>query len=228
MLLTHLGGSARLIATLNYGIEEGAAYVRLYLMPITFLAHLSRRHHRGQHEGFMHHRHCCIYCSFRSAYRRQSEQFRSSNLSVMSNRESSFANQIRRNAVALISLIVAVSSLSYNTWRNEKTESNRNQRVAAFEILLKLGELQQVVFLHHYDKDTVNRGNPRLGWTYVLTIRDLSRVFPPPLPERSDELVEIWGWNWEGMEANKMSVDAILAGIEATRTDVLGLLQSLE
>ena len=71
----------------------------------------------------------------------------------MNNERNSIIDQLRRNAVALISLVIAVSSLSYNTWRNEKTEDNRNQRFAAFEILLKLGELQQVVFHHHYDKD---------------------------------------------------------------------------
>ena len=71
-----------------------------------------------------------------------------------------FVKQLQRNTVALISILIAVSSLSYNTWRNEKTETNRNQRVAAFEILLKLGELQQVVFHHYYDKDTRERGNP--------------------------------------------------------------------
>jgi len=47
------------------------------------------------------------------------------------------AEQPRRNAVALISLAVAVSSLNDNTWRNESTEDNRNLRVAAYEILLK-------------------------------------------------------------------------------------------
>jgi hypothetical protein len=78
----------------------------------------------------------------------------------MSNRENSFANQLKRNTVALISIVIAVSSLSYNTWRNEKTEANRNQRVAAFEILMKLSELQQIVFHHYYDKDTQDKGNP--------------------------------------------------------------------
>ena len=146
----------------------------------------------------------------------------------MSNQENSFFSQVRRNAVALISLVVAVSSLSYNTWRNEKTEANRNHRVAAFEILLKLSELQQVVFHHHYDKDTLDRGNPRLGWSYVLTVRDLSRVLPPPLPESSEALVQIWSSNWEELETDSGNVETILAGIESTRTDTLHLLESLE
>jgi len=78
----------------------------------------------------------------------------------MSDLKNSFAKQLQRNTVALISVVIADSSLSYNTWRNEKTEANRNQRVAAFEILMKLSELQQIVFHHYYDKDTQDRGNP--------------------------------------------------------------------
>jgi hypothetical protein len=88
----------------------------------------------------------------------------------------SIRQQVRRNAVALISIIIAVSSLGYNTGRNEETEDNRNQRLASFEVLLKLNELQQVIFHGHYDKDLLDKGNPRAGWTHVLTIRDLSRV----------------------------------------------------
>ena len=53
--------------------------------------------------------------------------------------------QLRSNAVALISLAVALTALGYNTWRNERTEHNRNIRVAAFEVLTQLGELQVVV-----------------------------------------------------------------------------------
>ena len=57
----------------------------------------------------------------------------------------SITEQIRRNAVALISLVVAVTSLGYNTWRNEASEGNRNQRWASFEVLLELGELRQLM-----------------------------------------------------------------------------------
>ena len=48
--------------------------------------------------------------------------------------------QLQHHLVALISLFIAVSSLSYNTWRNEKSEYNRNQRWASFEVLLLPGE----------------------------------------------------------------------------------------
>ena len=75
--------------------------------------------------------------------------------------------QLRNNVVALISLGVALSSLAYNTWRNERTEHNRNVRVAGFEMLTNIAELQRVVFFSHYDRDE-RRGNPRDGWVHVL------------------------------------------------------------
>jgi hypothetical protein len=146
----------------------------------------------------------------------------------MIHRRYSFANQLQRNTVALISLVIALSGLGYNTWRNEKTEANQNQRMAAFEILLKLGDLQQVVFHHHYDQDIENLGNPRTGWTYALTIRDLSRVLPEQVQTSADTLLTIWGDNWEDMATEKASVEAILAGIEQLREEMLALLRSLE
>src|SRR5207253_10816482 len=71
--------------------------------------------------------------------------------------------QLRDNAVALISLVVALGSLGYNTWRNERTEHNRNVRAAAFELLMRLADLKRVVFLAQYDRDQAG-GNPRTGW----------------------------------------------------------------
>jgi hypothetical protein len=46
---------------------------------------------------------------------------------------STLRQQLRNNAVALISLVVALGSLGYNTWRNERTEYNHNIRTATFE-----------------------------------------------------------------------------------------------
>ena len=137
-------------------------------------------------------------------------------------------NQLKRNTVALVSIIIAISSLSYNTWRNEKTEENRNQRLASFEVLLKLNELQQVIFHSHYDKDSSDKGNPRTGWTHVLTVRDLSRILQPPLPAAADELLRVWGENWEGLDEKKMNVDLIMAEIDNVRSKTLLLLDSLE
>jgi hypothetical protein len=113
---------------------------------------------------------------------------------------SSIREQVRNNSVALISLFIALSSLGYNTWRNERTERNRNIRTATFEILTKLAEFERVVFLAHYDKDRA-MGNPRIGWTYVIVIHDLSEVVPGAIEPKASELRAIWNDNWEGLGA---------------------------
>ena len=38
--------------------------------------------------------------------------------------------QVRSNAIALISLLLALTSVTYGTWRDERTERNRNIRSA--------------------------------------------------------------------------------------------------
>ena len=139
-----------------------------------------------------------------------------------------FKEQLRRNSVALISLFIAVSSLSYNTWRNERSEYNRNQRLASIQVLLKLGELQELVFHNHYDGDSSIAGNPRTGWALVLTIQDLSQVLESPLPESADTLSAAWASHWNLLGRNQISADAILDSIEDVRDDTKGLLRRLD
>jgi hypothetical protein len=135
--------------------------------------------------------------------------------------------QIRNNAVALISLVVALASLGYNTWRNERTEHNRNIRTAAFEILIKLAELERVAFLAHYDRDA-NAGNPRIGWTQVLVIRDLSDVVPERVPTQAAVLQKVWGENWEGLgHEDDTAIDRIDDAINELRRATLETLRSL-
>ena len=140
----------------------------------------------------------------------------------------SLKSQLQRNFVALVSIVIAVSSLSYNTWRNEKTEDNRNQRLASLQVILKLGELQELVFHSHYDRDEVDKGAPRTGWALVLTVRDLAQVLEAPLPESAANLVTVWGERWNDLGEVQRSADAILEGIESVRDDTLGLLRDLD
>jgi hypothetical protein len=135
--------------------------------------------------------------------------------------------QLRNNSVALISLVVALGSLSYNTWRNERTERNRNVRTATFELLTRIAELQRVVYLAQYDRDP-SGGNPRTGWTYVLVIRDLSTLVPQPVPARAAELQKVWSADWEGLgRDDERSVDHIDGAIDALRAATLATLTSL-
>jgi hypothetical protein len=135
--------------------------------------------------------------------------------------------QLRNNAVALISLVVAISSFSYNTWRNERTEHNRNVRTATFELLTRLADLKRVVYLAQYDRDAAG-GNPRTGWTYVLAIHDLSAVTPAPLAVRAEELSQVWRDNWEDLgKQDEVAVDHIDKAMGNLRDATLEILRAL-
>jgi len=142
-----------------------------------------------------------------------------------------FIEQLRRNAVALISLVVALTALGYNTWRNEQTELNRNLRHAGFEVLLKLGELQRVAFDLRYDRERMT-GTPRLGWSYVLEIEDLSMLLPEPMPQKAERLKLVWKHNWQGLESGDpakadAAYEPISNSIDAARKEIVGTLASL-
>jgi hypothetical protein len=134
--------------------------------------------------------------------------------------------QIRANALALISLTVALFSVSHSTWRNERTEQNRNVRAAAFQLLDKLAEFERVVFLAHYDHDAA-MGNPRIGWTDVIVIHDLASVAPAPLESKATKLREVWRANWEQLNSeDDASIDRRSAPgytRHTSRTEVVNL-----
>jgi hypothetical protein len=139
----------------------------------------------------------------------------------------SIRGQIRDNAIALISLLVALTSVSYSTWRDERTERNQNIRSATFQILTKLADFERIVFLAHYDRDHAN-GSPRIGWTDVIVIHDLSTVAPAPLESKASELTEVWQNNWEGLDSDsETSVERIEAAVEQMRSATLATLRSL-
>jgi len=139
----------------------------------------------------------------------------------------SFREQLRNNSVALTSLFIALSSLGYNTWRNERTEHNRNIRAAAFEILTKLAEFERIVFLAHYDHDKAN-GNPRTGWTYIIVINDLAEVVPGAVGPQAAALRAVWRQNWENLgQADDTAVDRIDQSITTLRSATLATLRSL-
>ncbi len=136
--------------------------------------------------------------------------------------------QLRRNRVALISLVVAIISLSYNTWRNEASEDNRTQRLVSIEILLQVGKLEELVLYSHYDPDVKVKGNPRTGWAIVLTIQDLAQILEPPYPESAKMLKDSWQAHWSTLAESVESKDAIRASINDMRQDTLALLRMLD
>ena len=137
-------------------------------------------------------------------------------------------DQLQRNAVALISLVIAITSLGYNTWRNEASEYNRNQRLISIEVLRNIGQLQQVIFHNVFEMDTDDKGNPRTGWVYVLAIRDLAQLLDGPVPDSGQALWQAWDAEWDKLAPLNDSYDAVTEALEAVRSDTHALLQSLD
>ncbi|MBT8058753.1 MAG: hypothetical protein KJO33_04100 [Gammaproteobacteria bacterium] len=109
----------------------------------------------------------------------------------------SLRQQVQNHAVALISLVIAVSALAYNTWRNETTEEQRNVRHAAFRVLESLGELQEVVDLRYYylpyEQGPGQEGDLRIrGFGGLAMTRDLMMLMPEPAPDAGERLHRAW------------------------------------
>lgn len=136
--------------------------------------------------------------------------------------------QVQRNAVALISLAIALSSLGYNTWRNEASEYNRNQRLISIEVLRNLGELQQVVFHNAWDMDSEDKGNLRTGWVHVLAIRDLAQLLDSPAAASATELWQVWDEDNGALERDNDPYKRVMNALDQVRKDTHALLQSLD
>jgi hypothetical protein len=142
------------------------------------------------------------------------------------------ARQLRDNLVAITSLVVALSALGYNTWRNEVTERNRNIRVAGIELLKELGSLQQLVLYIQFEEDEERRkqqANPRMGWADVLTINDLATVMPPDVIRDAEKLRTVWNADAEGLaERRHEAFRRIDTAIDELRQTTLASLRDLK
>ena len=136
-------------------------------------------------------------------------------------------NQIKMNSVGLVSLATALFGVSYNTWLDHHNEINHNMRLAAFEVLKDLSELQTVVDYAHYAGDK-SRGNPIDGWKNVVMVRDLSRLLSPQSAERGQQLYAAWQQDWEDLGKDTRSEEEISARISEARHSVLNTIDSLE
>ena len=125
------------------------------------------------------------------------------------------------------SLIFSLLGFSYNAWRMEVTEDNSNVREAAFEVLKELGELEQLVYVLHYDHDQEN-GNPRRGWVKVGLIHDLSMLVSVHAETSAMQLKQTWSTQWAHLETDQAANDALVAQIEAVRQQVKADLLALQ
>ena len=135
--------------------------------------------------------------------------------------------QVRDNLIALISVAIAVSALGYNTWRNERTERNRNIRVAGIEMLREIGSLQQIIFYAHY-ADGDQRGDPRMGWADVLTLNDLAALMPADVMRDAATLRATWEADAEGLIEHDDAFARIDGAIDTLRQTTLAELRALQ
>jgi len=158
-----------------------------------------------------------------------------------------FWNQVNNNLVALISLVLAITSLGYNTWRNETSEVQRNWRDASFQILVEIGELNQIILMRRYFADAgraQSSGNDNgdtvpqpeswvRGWGNVTMVRDLTSVMPGPLPEKGRQLFDQWQRQAGALhdrsdpQARQEAADTLLGSISELRSDVVELIADL-
>lgn len=150
--------------------------------------------------------------------------------------ESGLLAQIRKNALALLSLMVALSALSYNTWRNESSEANRNVRAAEFEMLRHLIDVQQVVdqalLPGGVEQAQARQQALNTGLNRVLLIRDLARLTPSQVEQCAEKLRADWVTHSSALEqgksaAGKAASDQLSEQIWHTREAVLASLRAL-
>ena len=136
-------------------------------------------------------------------------------------------NQLRNNAVAIISLVVALSGLGYNTWRNESTEANKNVRDAGLFMMQELTKLQEVVFYARYDIDD-DRGDIKTGWVHVLAIKDISYAMPESVQKSAINLSQVWSKHSNGLNAEQAaSYKAVDESIEAIKVQIVNSIKEL-
>lgn len=138
-----------------------------------------------------------------------------------------FVSQLKTNTVALISLVTAISGVTYNTWRDSQNEINNNMRNAAFVVLSDLGELQTIVNYVHFDHDN-EHGNPIEGWKHVIMIRDLSRLLKSDAQKAGETLYSNWQNNWEKIGEDSETEMLISNQITNTRQAVLSTIGTLD
>jgi len=128
---------------------------------------------------------------------------------------------------AIFSIIFTFVGFSYNAWRLEISEDNNNIRIASFQVLQELANLELLVYTAHYDQDVIN-GSPRKGWVKVNLINDLSYLTPVDVRIETNVLKSVWQTQWESMSSNNDAAMKIVNAIDKVRRQVVIQLQKLD
>lgn len=138
-----------------------------------------------------------------------------------------FFQSIQRNLLAIISLLLALASLSYNTWRNESTEQNRNQRAAGFAVLHELAALQLLTDHITYGEER-GHGDTIAGWTRVIFISDLAHLTSPALEAKAKALEREWTEQVGALPDSAKANKAVSAHIKAAREQAMKSIEALK
>ncbi len=138
----------------------------------------------------------------------------------------SLKQQFDQHFVAILSLFIAVVALTYTTWREEVTEHNRNTRVAAFEVLKNLGQLQIIVNQTIYQNKKTD-STAFLGWGHIAIIGDMGSLLPSPIPEKTSKLVTVWSNTWQKLSNDEAAQDSLTYEIDSCRKAILEIIESL-
>ena len=124
-------------------------------------------------------------------------------------------------------LIIRLAGNIKDIKNKDQNEINQNMRVASFEVLKSLGELQTIVNYAHFEEDK-SRGNPIDGWKHATMVRDLSRLLNPEAAKEGQHLFENWQQNWEKLEEDNHTEAQMSEQIAKTRQAVLSNIDALE
>lgn len=127
--------------------------------------------------------------------------------------------------ISVISLIIAISALGYNTWRNEVSEHNRNIRASGFELLKASAKLQLLVDRQFYEDNS--QASPIEGWTRINFIVALSQVMPEPVKANGVRLKATWSENWQSLNISEDANKAISTANKQLETSIIAALAAL-
>lgn len=118
------------------------------------------------------------------------------------------SKQIKQNFLAIFSIAIAISALSYNSWRNERSEANRNIRAAGFEIMKDAAQLQYIVDSTTFSNNP-QKTDPIDGWVKVGLIVSLSELMMPDVEQKAIRLKQVWSDNWAMLMSDERANEKI-------------------
>ena len=99
--------------------------------------------------------------------------------------------------------MIAISALSYNSWRNELSEQNRNIRYAGFEIIKETAKLQQFFDQTTFESENHKSKLPIEGWVKIRLIQSLSVFMNIEVQNQANYLFSKWQDGWQKLKSNK-------------------------